>query len=106
MQKVNGGEELMWPMLDKGAHLIASLAVKRDITQETALDNKEKGEQERKLISSTSTQKKIRHTKEVKRKAAEWPWSKLKWTQCPSTKDKSLSKNWLERKERIFIRPN
>jgi hypothetical protein len=96
----------MWPMLDKGAHLIASLVVKKDITPGTAPDNKEKEEQERRLTLSTSTQKKIQHTKEAKQKAAEWPWSKPKWTQCPSTRDKSSSKSWLEKKGRIFIWPN
>jgi hypothetical protein len=36
----------MWPTPDKGTHLIASLVAKKDITQGTALDNKEKGEWE------------------------------------------------------------
>jgi hypothetical protein len=36
---------------------------------ETALDNKGKGEQEQKLTSLTSIQKKTQHMKEAKRKA-------------------------------------
>jgi hypothetical protein len=63
----------MWPMLDKGVHSTASPAVKKDTTQGTAPDNKEREERERKLILSTSIQKKIRHTKEAKQRIAEWP---------------------------------
>jgi hypothetical protein len=60
-------------MPDKGVRLIASPAVKKDTTQGIAPGNKEKGEQERKPTSSTSTRKKIQPTKEAKQKAAEWP---------------------------------
>jgi hypothetical protein len=80
-------------MPDKEVHSTASPVAKKDIMLETAPDNKEKEEQERKLISLTSTKKKKQHTKEAKPKAVEWPWSKLKWMQCPSTRDKNSSKS-------------
>jgi hypothetical protein len=73
MQEVNGEEEPMWPTPDRGVHSTASLAVKKDIMQGTAPDNKERGEREQELISSTSTQKKIWHTKEAKQRIAGWP---------------------------------
>jgi V8-like Glu-specific endopeptidase len=63
----------MWPMQGKRMHSIASPMAKKDITQGTAPDNKEREEQEQKLISLTSTRKKIQHTKEAKWRAAEWP---------------------------------
>jgi hypothetical protein len=71
MQGVNGEEKPMWPMPDKGAHLIAFPVAKKDIMPGTAPDNKEKGERERKLISSTLTQKKTWCTKGAKRNTAE-----------------------------------
>jgi hypothetical protein len=83
----------MWPTPGKEPPSTAFPVVKKDTMPETAPDNKEKGETGRKPISSTSIQKKIQHMKEAKRKAVGWPWSKLKWTLCPSTKDKSSSKN-------------
>jgi hypothetical protein len=58
-------------MPDKRAHSIASLVVKKGITQGTAPDNKGKEEQEQRLISSTLIQKKIQHMKEAKWKVAE-----------------------------------
>jgi hypothetical protein len=58
-------------MLDKEARSIASPAVKKDTTLETAPDRKEGLGQ--KPISSTLIQKKTRHMKEAKWKAAGWP---------------------------------
>jgi hypothetical protein len=60
-------------MWDKEPHLIASPAVKKDTMLGTAHDNKEKEELEQRPILLISIQRKTRHTKEVKRKVAEWP---------------------------------
>jgi hypothetical protein len=57
-------------MLDKGVHSTASPAAKKDIMPGIAPSKKEG---ERKPISSTSIQKKIQHTREVKQKVVGWP---------------------------------
>jgi hypothetical protein len=63
----------MWLTLDREVHSTASPVAKKDIMPETAPDNKEREEQEQRPISSTSIQRKIRHTKEAKQKAVGWP---------------------------------
>jgi hypothetical protein len=54
-------------------HSTAFPVVKKDIMPGIAPDNKERGERERKLISSTLIQRKTQHMKEAKQKAVGWP---------------------------------
>jgi hypothetical protein len=70
-REANGEEELVWLTLAKEAYSIASPVVKKVITPRTAPNDKEREEQELRLISSILTQKKTQCTKEAKQEAAE-----------------------------------
>jgi hypothetical protein len=92
-REASGEDELTWPMLANGACSTASPVAKRDITPKIALNAREEEKQKLKPTSLTSIQKKVCYMKEVKLKEVEWPWSKQKWMQCLSTKDRNSSKN-------------